>query len=37
VRQQYLPDELKDRVYYTYGDNKSEQAAKLYWDAIKNL
>jgi len=35
VRQQYLPDELKDRVYYEYGDNKSEQAAKHYWDAIK--
>ena len=36
VRQQYLPDELKDRIYYEYGDNKSEQAAKHYWDAIKN-
>jgi putative ATPase len=35
VRQQYLPDELKDRVYYQYGDNKTEQAAKKYWDAIK--
>ena len=35
VRQQYLPDELKDRHYYAYGDNKTEQAAKRYWDAIK--
>ena len=35
VRQQYLPDELKDRVYYHYSDNKTEQAAKRYWDEIK--
>lgn len=36
VRQQYLPDELKDRVYYKYGDNKTEQAAKAYWEKIKS-
>ncbi|MCI6184094.1 MAG: replication-associated recombination protein A [Clostridiales bacterium] len=35
VAQQYLPDELKDRHYYEYGDNKTEQAAKRYWDAVK--
>ncbi|MGN0979041.1 MAG: replication-associated recombination protein A [Candidatus Avoscillospira sp.] len=35
VRQQYLPDELKDRKYYEYGDNKTEQAAKRYWEEIK--
>lgn len=35
VRQQYLPDELVGTRYYTYGDNKLEQAAKQYWDAIK--
>ncbi len=35
VKQQYLPDELKDRTYYEYGDNKNEQAAKRYWDEIK--
>ena len=35
VRQQYLPDELKSRRYYEYGDNKTEQAAKKYWDSIK--
>ncbi len=35
VRQQYLPDEVKDVRYYTYGSNKVEQAAKQYWDAIK--
>lgn len=35
VKQQYLPDDLKDTVYYHYGENKNEQAAKAYWDKIK--
>ena len=35
VEQQYLPDAIKDRVYYVYGPNKTEQAAKAYWDKIK--
>lgn len=35
VEQQYLPDELIDRHYYEYGENKTEQAAKAYWDKIK--
>ena len=35
VRQQYLPDELVGVTYYRYGDNKTEQAAKNYWDKIK--
>ena len=35
VQQQYLPDVLKNRRYYDYGDNKTEQAAKKYWDGIK--
>ncbi|MBQ6372837.1 MAG: replication-associated recombination protein A [Oscillospiraceae bacterium] len=35
VRQQYLPDDLKDRIYYEYGDSKIEQAAKRYWEEIK--
>lgn len=35
VNQQYLPDILKNRQYYTYGDNKNEQAFKAYWDKIK--
>ncbi len=35
VKQQYLPDELVGTRYYEYGDNKLEQAAKQYWDAIK--
>lgn len=36
VNQQYLPDTIRDRVYYEYGDNKNEQAYKAYWDKIKN-
>ncbi len=36
VKQQYLPDKLKDTVYYEYGDNKIEQATKAYWDKIKH-
>lgn len=36
VKQQYLPDAIKNRVYYSYGDNKNEQAFKAYWDRIKN-
>lgn len=35
VEQQYLPDELKDRVYYEFGDNKLERAAKEYREKIK--
>lgn len=35
VKQQYLPDPLISSVYYEYGQNKTEQAAKRYWDAIK--
>ena len=35
VKQQYLPDDLKDAHYYEYGDNKTEQAFKKYWEEIK--
>ncbi|MBQ9945114.1 MAG: replication-associated recombination protein A [Clostridia bacterium] len=35
LKQQYLPDSVKDRQYYFYGDNKTEQAAKEYWAKIK--
>ena len=35
TRQQYLPDDVKGRKYYQFGDNKTEQAAKAYWDQIK--
>lgn len=33
--QQYLPDVLKDKQYYTYGPNKNEQAFKAYWSKVK--
>ena len=35
VEQQYLPNDIKDKKYYSYGENKNEQAAKAYWDNIK--
>ena len=34
VKQQYLPDALKNRVYYNYGENKQEQSAFLYRQKI---
>ncbi len=37
VSQQYLPDELKNAHYYEYGDNKTEQAARVYWEKIKGI
>jgi putative ATPase len=36
IKQQYLPDDLAGKIYYEYGPNKLEQAAKQYWDSIKN-
>ena len=33
--QQYMPDDLVGTVYYEYGPNKTEQAAKQYWEHIK--
>ena len=35
VKQQYLPDTIRDARYYEYGDNKTEQAARSYWEKIK--
>lgn len=35
VEQQYLPDKIKNAVYYEYGNNKNEQAHKDYWDRVK--
>ena len=37
IPQQYLPDDIRDKVYYEFGENKTEQAYKAYWDKIKNL
>ena len=35
VNQQYLPDNIKNKKYYVYGDNKTEGKFKEYWDNIK--
>ena len=35
VEQQYLPDDLIGKKYYTPGPNKTEQAAAAYWEAIR--
>ena len=35
VEQQYLPDDVKNKKYYHYGDNKQEKAAEEYWKRIK--
>ena len=35
VEQQYLPDSLQGVHYYTFGDNKTEQAAAAYWKRVK--
>lgn len=35
VNQQYLPDNIKNKKYYSFGDNKNEQLFKEYWDKIK--
>ncbi|MGN0525839.1 MAG: replication-associated recombination protein A [Acutalibacteraceae bacterium] len=33
--QQYLPDQIKNAVYYEFGENKIEQTTKEYWRKIK--
>lgn len=35
VKQQYLPDIIKNKKYYTPGENKFEQSIKAYWEKIK--
>lgn len=35
VEQRYLPDALAGAVYYEFGPNKTEQAARAYWDKVK--
>ena len=36
VNQQYLPDNIKNKKYYSFGDNKTEQKYEEYWKKIKN-
>ncbi len=35
VKQNYLPNDLSGRQYYHFGDNKLENATRLYWEKIK--
>ena len=35
VKQQYLPEDLKQKQYYRYGDNKLEEAARQYAEKLK--
>ena len=36
VEQQYLPSDISHKKYYVFGNNKTEQAAKAYFDFIKS-
>lgn len=36
VKQQYLPNDIRGRKYYNFGENKTEKAAEEYWKKIKN-
>lgn len=36
IDQQYLPDDVRDHIYYEFGENKTEQAYKSYWEKVKN-
>ena len=36
VNQQYLPDKIKDKVYYRFGNNRQEQAALEYRKKIQS-
>ena len=36
MKQQYLPDPLKNRVYYEYGENKLNRQPRIIGAALKN-
>lgn len=36
VKQQYLPDAIKNKKYYKAGNNKNEMAYEHYWNSLKN-
>ena len=36
VNQQYLPNNIKNKKYYEFGDNKLEQITREYWEKIKH-
>ena len=35
VEQTYLPEDLVGKQYYVFGENKTEQAARAYWEAVR--
>ncbi|MBO7666585.1 MAG: hypothetical protein J6S70_04060, partial [Clostridia bacterium] len=35
VKQQYLPDDIKDKKYFKFGESKAEKAAAEYWKKVK--
>lgn len=37
VKQQYLPDEIKNAVYYKFGASKLEKSNEKYWSEIKKI
>lgn len=37
VKQQYLPDPIKERIYYNYSDNKMEEQMKAYAQKIGKI
>ncbi|MDI9475789.1 MAG: replication-associated recombination protein A [Natronincolaceae bacterium] len=36
VEQQYMPENIKHKIYYRHGNNKFEQSMKSYWNKVKN-
>ena len=36
VAQQYLPDDIIEKRYYNWGNNKQEDTARQYWERLKN-
>jgi putative ATPase len=36
VEQNYLPRDLIGKKYYEFGNNKTEQAAKIYYEMIRS-
>ncbi|MBR6602536.1 MAG: AAA family ATPase, partial [Clostridia bacterium] len=37
IEQQYLPSDIKNNIYYRFGENKTEQAAKAYAESIGSM
>ena len=37
VEQEYMPEKIKDKIYYVYDNNKMENTSKLYWEKVKGV